>query len=446
MPQSLQETGRITEAAVAEAKNTGRMLIQHISPGWGSSGFYAAEVLEQAAADVVIPAGTQMFADHPTEAEAKERPVRSIKDLMSVTVEDARIATDDDVARGADIGGLVSEVDIVPTYRPLLEHLRDSIGVSIRGDGELVPGEAEGRTGMIVESLAHVKSVDWVTRAGRGGKVLSLVESARANARAVEHGLDEATVNDTREALLTVLRDAYGSKNPVGPNTYVWVRDFDDTTVWFEVDGPGDGAGLYAHDYATAATGAVALTGERTEVRVRTTYVPVTRPGSTTETTVTESQEDTMPQIQIEEAEHARLVEQAGRVTALEERATTAETARDQAIRERDQALAASAAEQRRARAHQIISEHDGVFDQLQAAGLAADLPLAEDGTLDEEAFTTRVDEAAARLAVARGAGQVTGFGGTSTSTSTGVDARKLTESNKPTRSPWGRPLTEKGA
>ena len=94
MPKLLQETGRITEAAVAKAKDGGPLPVQLISPGWGSSGYYSAEVLEAAVTADLFPAGTHMYADHPTAEEAKARPVRSIKDLMSVTATPGRIATD----------------------------------------------------------------------------------------------------------------------------------------------------------------------------------------------------------------------------------------------------------------------------------------------------------------------------------------------------------------
>ncbi|NUR90847.1 MAG: hypothetical protein HOY71_42800 [Nonomuraea sp.] len=391
MANTLQETAVITEAAAAQAKKSGRMLVQFISPGWGSSGYYSPAVLEQAAADAVIPAGTHMYADHPTETENLERPVRSIKDLMGVTTQDAYLAED---------GALVGEVQVVPQWREFVEDVAGAIGVSIRGDAtDITEGEAEGRRGRIVEGLAHVASVDFVTRAGRGGRVLSVLESARVNRRAVEHGVAEATVNDTREALQTVLRDAYGADR-VGQTagTYVWVRDFDDTHVWFEVDGPNDN-GLYEQTYSQNDSGAVAMTGDRTEVRVRTTYVPVNPAG---QSTTTESQEDTMPQI--EEARLRQLEEDAGRVTALEERATAAE-------RERDEARQALVESRRVHRAREIVAGSDATFTALEQRGLMVDLPVAEDGSLDETAFTTRVTEAAAEAQARAGAGRVSGFG-----------------------------------
>ncbi|VXC44399.1 hypothetical protein [Nocardioides sp. AX2bis] len=419
MPKPLRELAPLTEAAAAEAKKSGRMLVQFINPGWGSSGYYSPAVLEAAATDGVIPAGTHMYADHPTEAEDIERPVRSIKDLMAITTEAAYLADD---------GALVGEVQVVPQWRDLVETVKDSIGVSIRGSAtDIVEGEADGRRGGIIEGLvAPVMSVDFVTRAGRGGRVLSLLESAAANRRAVRHGVAEATVNDTREALQNVLRDTYS-----GENTWVWVRDFDDETVWFELETDGDGSGIYGQGYTTGADDqVVSLTGDRTEVRVTTTYVPV-RPGGTTtsatSTTTEESKEDTMPQI--EEARLRQLEADAGRVTALESERDTEKARADQA----ENALAES---RRTDAARKVLVEHEATFTQLEARGLLADLPVAEDGSLDADAFKTAVDTAVAESRAASGEGRVTGNG-------TVTDQPTAQESARPRRNAFGREIKE---
>jgi hypothetical protein len=400
MPTRLTETTPLSEAGSGTSKS-GKMKVSAISAGMGSSGYYSPEVIEQAGRDQLITAGTHLYLDHPTDAEALERPVRSVKDIAAVFTESA---TYDPVTES-----LVGEIQVMAPYRGLLEDLAPHIGLSIRGDGELVEGEYEGCRVNIVESLHSIQSVDFVTRAGRGGKVLSLVESARANERAIGHGLAESTVNDTREALQQVLRDAYGT----GEGVWIYVRDFDDSTVWFEIEGAGDDTGIYGQSY-DANDGAVSLSGERTEVRVVTNYVPATRPGSNTPTE--ESKENPMGNISIEEAEHRRLTEAAGRVTALEERATTAEAERDEAVTERDQLREEKAVSARSSRAVAIVearATEAGVgYTALEVKGLCVDLPLKEDGTLDEAAFTTSIDEDAAARKAAGGSGLVIGHGG----------------------------------
>lgn len=156
----IKEAGTLT-------KEGGRWLIQAISPGKGSSGSYPQEVLEAAAKDRVFPAGTMMMIDHATEAQDWERPEGSIKDLAGVLTEDAR--WDD------KHGALVAEAKIFEHWRPILESMREEIGISIRASGEVE--EADG--GRIVKRLVEGRSIDFVTRAGRGGRVLEVLESER---------------------------------------------------------------------------------------------------------------------------------------------------------------------------------------------------------------------------------------------------------------------------
>ena len=389
MPKPLRERGRLLEATSTDSGAV-RRPIQIITPGWGSSGYYAAEVLQEAAANKVIPAGTHMYLNHASESERTDRPERDVRDIAAVLVEDARW----------DGQRLIAEADLLGANGELIEASGPYIGVSISGSAtDISIGEAEGRKGPIIEGLAHVASVDFVTHAGRGGKVI--LESARpsvVNAAAVRHGVDEATVNDTRDRLSDVLRDTYK-----GERVYVWVRDFDDSTVWFELESPDD-SGLYAQTYS-GDDGVVALTGERTEVRVVTNYVPVNPAGRNT---TQESKEDTMPQI--EEGRLAQLEEAAGRVTTLENE-------RDTAVREAADARRELAAERAVNRARTLISTNEarrtaGVeFTSLEERGLLAGLTLGEDGQLDEAAFTTAVETAVTEASTARGAGSVTGFG-----------------------------------
>lgn len=402
MPKTLVEQATISEAQAAAAKKSGRFLMQFISPGWGTSGYYAPEVLEAAAADRVIPKGTHMYADHPhlDGSGVDDNGNRSIKDLMAVTAEDARVS---------ESGALVGEVAVVPAWRDLVDTVKDSIGVSIRGGANVSEGEAEGRSGQIIESLvAPIMSVDFVTRPGRGGKVLQVLESAAANRRALAHGISESTVNDTREALQQVLRDAHATAKDV----WLYVRDFDDTTVWFEIDGSGagDAAGIYGQAY-TEADGVVTLSGSRTEVRVVTKYVPTTRSDSTT--TTTESEEDTMPKIQIEESEHTRLTETAGRVDAVESENATLKT-ENATLKARESAIT-------HARARVVAANATlptPVVDRIVAESTRT-VPLTDAGALDTTALDTAVDAARtaeesylAGLAEAAGGGSVFGMGG----------------------------------
>jgi hypothetical protein len=414
MPKPLSESTRL----VAEATTGGtgnRKKIQIITPGWGSSGYYSAAVLERAATDKVIPAGTHMYLNHASESERTDRPERDVEKIAAVLSEDATW----------DGSRLLAEAEIMGPHAELIDSLAPYIGVSISGSAtDITIGEAEGRTGPIIEGLAHVASVDFVTQAGRGGMVL--LESARpslVNARAISHGISEATANDTREQLQQQLRDAFG-----GEKSWVWVRDFDETTVWYEHETP-DATGTFAIGYELDDAGGLSLSGTPVEVRAQTTYVPVnpTRPGGTT--TTQESEEDTMGNIQIEEAEHRSLVEKAGRVPTLSERDTAQErrTSSSKELARRDRSDAARAVVTEKATAAGVT------FTPLEERGLLADLPV-KDGELDAEAFGKTVDDAVTEATKRGTTGSgVRGFGA-SAPTGDGV-----TES-RPTTNAWGRP------
>lgn len=137
---------------------------------WGSSGYYPRTVIERDGPKV-FPAGTHMYLDHPTDTEEAERPERSVRDLA------ATIAT----TPAYEGDGLYAYIDIFPHALPLIESIGEAIGLSIRGAGTADFGTIKGRTGPIFESLTSGASVDFVTRAGAGGKLISLAEHARSN-------------------------------------------------------------------------------------------------------------------------------------------------------------------------------------------------------------------------------------------------------------------------
>lgn len=160
----------LKEAAVAA---DGSVEVCLITPGWGSSGYYPAEVLRRDGPQI-FRAGTQMFLDHPTASEESERPERSVRDLAATLTGDARWQE-----RGWNGPGLYAPARVVETERPTVDALAPYIGVSIRASGYGTPGEAEGRKGLIVERLTAAHSVDFVTVPGRGGAVRVLAEAAR---------------------------------------------------------------------------------------------------------------------------------------------------------------------------------------------------------------------------------------------------------------------------
>lgn len=159
----MTEQVRETTAAPTRTGGDGRYRVALIDAGQGSSGHYPAATLERAAADRVFHAGMHVYWDHQDATEAASRPERTLRDLAGVLTEDA---TYDPASES-----LTSAVQVFSPYRPLVEEMRDHIGLSINGRGDIAEG--------VVRRLAHADSVDFVTRPGRGGRVLPVLEADR---------------------------------------------------------------------------------------------------------------------------------------------------------------------------------------------------------------------------------------------------------------------------
>lgn len=402
---TLAESRPLDEAASPLDATSGQFRIQVITPGWGSSGHYSAQVLQKAAVDRIFPAGTHMYIDHPGRFEEKDRPERTLRDLAAVLTTDAEW----------DGTALMAEAHVYEAKRRDLAEMREHIGVSIRGWADTEYGEAEGRHGNIVKALIEGTSIDFVTHAGRGGRIVEVLEGAPPAWRTVEALPGGMTVEALREALQTALREA----NP-GDRVWVYVRDFDDTLVWFQLETP-DESTSWQQPFTVDQQGVVTLSGDPVEVRAETTWVPVTPAAVEAAPTVPapagqapspESQEDTMPENETGHA--AQLAEATGRVTALESERDTALAERDTAVRERDEARAALTDSRNAATAQRVVSEvftAAGVDAPKTAARVASNPPLDDAGAVDEAALRTLAEESASELAASRGLGKPHGLG-----------------------------------
>lgn len=168
----IELSGDVVPLVERAVRPDGSARVRIIQPGWGSSGFYSEAVLKRDGPRV-FTRGLHMHLDHPTAREDVERPERSVSTLGGVLESDARWET------GPDGPGLYADVKPLGAFKDHLDELAPHIGVSIRAMGKAKAGEADGRKGPIIESLLTAKSIDWVTSAGAGGKVMSLLESAQ---------------------------------------------------------------------------------------------------------------------------------------------------------------------------------------------------------------------------------------------------------------------------
>lgn len=239
------------KASIAPSKTGTKYRARLIAPGWGSSGHYSEALLESDG-PTAFPANTPVYMDHPGQAEAQDRPERSIRDLAGKITSTPVYESD----------GLYADIEFYPHAAPIIEALWQDVGMSIRASGTSEAGEADGRRGNIITSLSEGLSVDVVTKAGAGGKIMQLLESARGP-------LVEATANEKQSRLSDAVRGAHAALD----RTYAWVRDYDETFVFFEVETP-TATTLYRQGYAEAED-TITLTGAPEKVIATTTYKPL---------------------------------------------------------------------------------------------------------------------------------------------------------------------------
>lgn len=157
------ESPKLQEAATADYP------IKLISPGRGSSGYYTPEVLKRAGESKVFKAGTQMFWNHDTDAEESARPEGDLNRLAAVTTTDAAYNE-----AGHDGPGLYARAKVFSDYADKVKEMGPHIGLSIRAGGDR-DESAKGPDGKprVITALKNAASVDFVTKAGRDGKIFT---------------------------------------------------------------------------------------------------------------------------------------------------------------------------------------------------------------------------------------------------------------------------------
>lgn len=218
--------------------------VRLINTGWGSSGYYSEELLREYGPKTFVK-NTPMYDSHPDDGDPTRRKTGEI---VAKLLEDAYYRD----------GALYTKIKVISTWIERVQLFAESMGLSIFASGEGVEGEINGRKGLIVEAFNTedpFTSVDFVSAAGRGGKVLYVSESAK---------FEEATANTRRDELYALVGERY-------PNEYAYVLDFDEKTVWFEKDQQ-----TYQIGYSVVGDTANELIGEPIKVVRKVTFVPET--------------------------------------------------------------------------------------------------------------------------------------------------------------------------
>lgn len=171
--ESSSLTGDVIKLIETQVDKDDIIPIKIIKPGWGCSGYYPEAVLKRDGPQI-FKTGTQMYWDHLSASEERDRPEGSLRNLAAVLASDAEWKNHS--LYGA---GLYARAKVFGPYKDAVKELTPHIGVSIRASGVYNDGEADGRKGKIVEGIDDVASIDFVTVPGAGGKPLELFESYR---------------------------------------------------------------------------------------------------------------------------------------------------------------------------------------------------------------------------------------------------------------------------
>lgn len=346
----LEQGGGASSATGARAR------ITIISPGQGSSGYYPPETIAEAAP--LFTKGKHMYLDHAKSSELADRGTRSLGDMVGVLESDAELTPS---------GALVADVKIMPQWREFIKEAYPYIGVSIAADGEM---DTDGN----ITRLTAVESVDFVTKAGRGGKVEALLESAAP--------VTESTARD-KETALRDLGEGY-------------LVDYDDQYVYLESGYDMDVIVIVRRPYTWDGVTAK-LTGGPEKVTRETIYHPaggITESENHVTVTITESEHKALKEAAAEGGKVAELEKQVAELktklsdaeAALEKEKAKATVAESEAVAAKEAAV--------RAEAGVILEE---AFKGIDApVGKARLLEAVNPAEFDAEVFRVTVTEAAA--------------------------------------------------
>ena len=140
--------------------------------------------------------GLQAYADHPTKSEMKDRPERSIRDLVGVYKNPAITET----MSGSSLGAELHTIESMSWMRPILNMTVDNpglCGLSIHGDGQITPKGKDGAD--IVESIDKMFSTDIVTKPNAGGEINRLIASNREGGGVTSMEWSDITLETLKE-------------------------------------------------------------------------------------------------------------------------------------------------------------------------------------------------------------------------------------------------------
>lgn len=207
--ESAELTGELVPLVEKAVKADGQIKIKVIQAGQGSSGWYPEDVLKRDGPKAFV-SGLHMHLDHPSVSEESDRPERSVTTLAGTLTSDARWEE-----QGPAGPGLYADAKVRSDLAPLIEELAPHIGVSIRALGKAGTRDIDGKKVRTIEAIDQARSVDFVTVAGAGGKVLDLVESARSRRAQPTEGNNDVKELEEAQGRIKTLEETIAEQGKV---------------------------------------------------------------------------------------------------------------------------------------------------------------------------------------------------------------------------------------
>jgi len=161
--------------AEADAQGPLTMKIRPIRPGFGNrkdNNYYPADMLKRDAHKLV---GLKMYE---TNHKAKDKSTRTWVSTTTALLGFDNIGAPilEAVAHNPDFSQRIRNLNAAKDANG--NSLLEKMECSILGDGKIKRNQMrEGRKTNVVETLTMMQGIDWVTKAGAGGKALSIAES-----------------------------------------------------------------------------------------------------------------------------------------------------------------------------------------------------------------------------------------------------------------------------
>jgi len=214
---NLRESAALVEGVSDDGTVTLHLIRPCVGRGRGSH-LYEADMLAENAHKFV---GWKMYVDHqsPEARRAAAGLPRSIRDLGGRVLEahwDPTVPAEGRFGQGAVVG----KVRPTPLVRELIHSDPELVEASINSQATGVkPIMKDGKRVLLVEGIQPRGSVDWVTEAGAGGKVVSLMEAAVGEDDVLE-ALDDddlvSYIEETRPGLTVTVTEASDGKDAEG--------------------------------------------------------------------------------------------------------------------------------------------------------------------------------------------------------------------------------------